>query len=139
MFVFIELMTMPGRTYPPGPGTVTSSRLESGQPSPVQMAPSSSQSTVTGKTTVTSASESGKIVTSQRTLPGGASRPRIGSSAYGPATVMLALLDSFLPYLVHTALSAVQSVVGLSAIVTAPFPLGCTVISHLLLGVLLCG
>ena len=52
---------------------------------------------------------------------------------------MLALLESFLPYLVHTALSAVQSVVGLSAIVTVLSPLGCTVISHLLLGVLLCG
>ena len=47
---------------------------------------------------------------------------------------MLALLDSILPDLVQTALSAVQSVVGLNSMVTVPFPLGCTVISHLRVG-----
>ena len=52
---------------------------------------------------------------------------------------MLALLDSFLPELVQTALSTAQSVVGLRAMVTASSPLGCTVNSHLLLGVSLCG
>ena len=52
---------------------------------------------------------------------------------YGPATVMLALLESILPQVVQTA----QSVVGLSAMVTAPAPVGCTVSSHLLLGAVL--
>ena len=56
---------------------------------------------------------------------------------YGPATVMLALLESILPQVVQTALSALQSVVGLSAMVTAPAPVGCTVSSHLLLGAVL--
>ena len=56
---------------------------------------------------------------------------------YGPATVMLALLESILPQVVQTALSALQSVVGLSAMVTAPAPVGCTVSSHLVLGAVL--
>ena len=60
-----------------------------------------------------------------------------GIVGYGPATVMLALLESILPQLVQTALSALQSVVGLSAMVTAPAPVGCTVSSHRVLGAVL--
>ena len=54
--------------YPPGPGTVSSSRLDSFLPSDVQMAPSASQSSVAGRTTVTPALESGSTCISHLTL-----------------------------------------------------------------------
>ena len=51
-----------------GPGTVSSDRLESFVPSLVQTASCAVQSPVTGRTTVTSASESGSTVISHRSL-----------------------------------------------------------------------
>ena len=54
--------------YPPGRGTVISSRLESGLPSPVQMAPVAEQSVVAGSTMVTGPLPSGSILISQRML-----------------------------------------------------------------------
>ena len=66
--------TTNGRRYWPGPLTVSSSRLDSIRPSPVQMAPWSPQSVVTGRTTVTSALESGSTVIRQRILLGLSSR-----------------------------------------------------------------
>ena len=54
------------RSYWPGPLTVSSRRFDSGcPPSFVQMAPVVSQSVVTGRTTVTSALESGSTVIRQ--------------------------------------------------------------------------
>ena len=50
------------RDYWPGPLTLNSSRLDSILPSSVQMAPSSVQSVVAGRVTVTSAAESGVTV-----------------------------------------------------------------------------
>ena len=51
--------------YPPGPATVNSKLLESILPSPVQMAPWSSQSLVTGRTMATFPSASGRTVIRQ--------------------------------------------------------------------------
>ena len=56
--------------YPLGPATVSSSRLDSFLPSSVQMAPWTPQSSVTGRTMVTSPFESGLTVISQRMLLG---------------------------------------------------------------------
>ena len=61
-------------TYPPDSGTVSSSRLDRGLPSSVQMAPFASQFEVAGRVTTAFASESGVTVISHRMLPGGSSR-----------------------------------------------------------------
>ena len=58
----VLVLDLPGgwlRPYCPGPLTVNSSRSDSILPSWVQMVPWASQSVVTGRTTVTAASESG--------------------------------------------------------------------------------
>ena len=60
--------------YPPGPLTVNSSRLDSFLPPWVQMAPWAPQSVVTGRTTVTPASEPGPTWTSHPILLGGSRR-----------------------------------------------------------------
>ena len=54
----------PGRSYAPGPETVTSNRLDSFLPSLVQMAPWTEQSVVMGNAMVTSAFEDGVTVIS---------------------------------------------------------------------------
>ena len=56
------------RSYPPGPETVTSNRLDSFLPSLVQMAPCTEQSVVMGNTIVTSAFEDGWTVISHLTF-----------------------------------------------------------------------
>ena len=68
-------MRMPAATaYPLGPETVISSRLDSGLPSPVQIAPCALQSVVAGSTMVTSPLESGSTTTSQPMLLSGSRR-----------------------------------------------------------------
>ena len=56
--------------YWPGPETVSSRRSDSFLPSAVQTAPSALKSVVTGRTTVTSAAESGVTVTQLRLRQG---------------------------------------------------------------------
>ena len=60
--------------YWPGPLTVSSSRLDNGLPSSVQVAPWASQSSVTGSTMIKEPSESGVTWISHPILLGGPSR-----------------------------------------------------------------
>ena len=80
------------RTYPPGPGAVTSSRLDRGLRSSVQMAPVTVQSTVTGRTTVTAPRESG-----------GAGCPRLRAVA-GQGLVVAGVVGEGHPHLDDQAL-----------------------------------
>jgi hypothetical protein len=88
------------RTYPPGPGTVTSSRLDRGLRSSVQMAPVTVQSTVTGRTTVTAPRESG-----------GAGCPRLRAVA-GQGLVVAGVVGEGHPHLDGLALVGGDQGVG---------------------------